>query len=95
MKRRIEQSFHGCDQYVQLDVMPGQGIKLLHVLKQANMKRTGFIFICPASYIKFIDVIVEIINKTTVHEKTTISTIYENYEYFTFDYTKYSGKRND
>ena len=47
MKRRIEQSFHDCDQYVQLDMMPGQRYQIVTCSKTGKYERDDFIAICP------------------------------------------------
>ena len=47
MKRRIEQSFNDCDQYVQLDVMPGQRYQIVTFSKTGKYERDDFIAINP------------------------------------------------
>ena len=68
MKRRIEQSFHDCDQYVQLDMMPEQRYQIVTCSKTDKYERDDFIAICQAWHIKFIEVKVMIFNKTAAHE---------------------------
>ena len=48
MKRRIEQSFYDCDQYVKLDMMPGQRYQIVTCSKTGKYERYDFIAICPA-----------------------------------------------
>ena len=48
MKRRIEQSFHDCDQYVQLDMMPEQRYQIVTCSKTDKYERDDFIAICQA-----------------------------------------------
>ena len=54
MKRRIEQSFHDCDQYVQLDMIPGQRYQIVTCSKTGKYERDDFIAIYAAWHIKFI-----------------------------------------
>ena len=68
MKRRIEQSFLDCDQYVQLDMMPGQRYQIVTCSKTGKYERDDFIAICPAWHTKFMEVKVMIFNKTAAHE---------------------------
>ena len=68
MKRSIEQSFHDCDQYVQLDMMPEQRYQIVTCSKTGKYERDDFFAICPARHIKFIGVKVMIFNKTAAHE---------------------------
>ena len=68
MKRRIEQSFHDCDQYVQLDMMPWQRYQIVSFSKTGKYERDDFIAICSAWHIMFFAVKVMIFNKTAAHE---------------------------
>ena len=68
MKRRIEQSFHDCDQYVQLDMNPGQRYQIVICSKTGKYERDDFIAICPAWHINFIEGKVMICNKTAAQE---------------------------
>ena len=68
MKRKIKQSFHDCDQYVQLDMMTGQRYQIVTCSKTGKYERGDFIAICRAWHIKFIEVKMMMFNKTAAHE---------------------------